>query len=441
MAQPTGFLGMVNVNDALATNERDFTWIKGIFHRYLRGGMGKARLAPLLAMAPKEKTSNEFHYFTKDHPDQIATFLAGSVYTTASLGTAYTSGGVSGTILYVKMSLAHSTHFRAGHVVLFRKIYSSTGPVIPDAGLDTHAYVLDVVRNGASSYVVVKLLEADDNGTANDLSDANQLEVIGNANPWGGRTPMALSYIPTERSNLCQLFRTALNIPNSLREEPDFRTGNKYLELKREAQELHFVEMEKNFWWGSYKKDADAAGNEWYYTRGLIQEIRERNPELIVDYRTATAYSGKTWAQSGKDFLDAMNRLAFKKGDTEKLVFAGDGALEGVNRLAEQYGNINISPGATEFGLAIRTWLTPFGSYKIMDCPLFTQNDALANTLVILEPRQIGYCYNRNTQFLPDRQENGQDARVDEFLTECGLKYYFTDGSAVLYGVGNDNLL
>jgi hypothetical protein len=44
--------------------------------------------------------------------------------------------------------------------------------------------------------------------------------------------------------------------------------------------------------------------------------------------------------------------------------------------------------------------------------------------MVILDTQDLCYRYmqNRDTQLLKDRQGNGTDGKVHEFLTECGLE-------------------
>src|SRR3972149_3979638 len=163
--------------------------------------------APLLAIQSFLKTESTdditIHWATKTLATQRATGTAGSfVYTDSALATPYVSGGVAGNILYVKVTLAFSNHFRAGHTVLAR--------LSTDYRKDTHARVVAVTKNGASSYVTIKLREADP--VSGGLALVDTLLVIGNSSDEAGTAPASISYDPEQLDNLCQTFWTTLEI-------------------------------------------------------------------------------------------------------------------------------------------------------------------------------------------------------------------------------------
>ena len=97
-----------------------------------------------------------------------------------------------------------ASEFRRGHTVLLRDA--------SHRDMTVFGKVLGVVKNGASSYLTVTLVEADDNGTLTDLSDADQILIAGSSNPEGGPMPDAISYDPVKISNFTQIFRTSLEI-------------------------------------------------------------------------------------------------------------------------------------------------------------------------------------------------------------------------------------
>jgi len=259
----TYFCGLRATGD-LVTNELADNWRAGIL-RIFPNGM--APLTGLTALMTSEKLTEgpHYHWWTKTLTTQRATVTG--IYTDAALGTAYTSGGVAGSILYVKMSEADSAYFRAGHQVLLRDA--------SDYNVDVNAKVLSVTANGASSYIVVRLLEADDNATAtsHDLSDADTCLIVGNINPQGGTRPEAITQGPTEFSNYTQIFRNSLDLARTLM-QTRLRTGDAYQEAKKDALEQHSIEMEKAFFWGIQSSNTGANGKPETTTDGIVPLIK-----------------------------------------------------------------------------------------------------------------------------------------------------------------------
>ena len=201
-------------------DERPKDWRETVLFLYPNG---TAPLTAILSKMKSEKTIDpEFNWWTKMLPDQAATVTG--VYTDSLLSSAYTSGGVLGTVLYLKMAEASAKQFRVGHQVLLRDASDFT--------VDVNAKVIGRTLNGASSYIQVKLLEADDNSTSHDLSDCDRVLIIGNINEEGATMPAGISYDPTKFYNLTQIFRTP---PASLVPpvETKYHCGDKYKEMKR----------------------------------------------------------------------------------------------------------------------------------------------------------------------------------------------------------------
>ena len=84
--------------------------------------------------------------------------------------------------------------------------------------------------------------------------------------------PQAVSYNPTKYYNKTQIFRTPLSIDRTTRQTRS-RTGDKYKELKREALELHSIEMEKAFIWGIMTENTGDNGKPETTTAGLVRTI------------------------------------------------------------------------------------------------------------------------------------------------------------------------
>lgn len=428
-----GFLGMRGTGD-WATDVRPKNYRETILFLYPNGS------APLTAILSKMKSESvddpEFNWWTKSLPAQGGA-VAG-VFTDVTLDTAYVSGGVAGDTVYVQVAAAVANEFREGHQVLLRD--SSHYDV------DVNAKVTDVVKNGASSYLACKLLEADDNGASTDLSDCDRVLIIGNINPEGSALPDAISYDPTKWYNYTQIWRTPLEITRTAR-KTRYRTGDAYQELKREALELHSIEMEKSFFWGIRSENTGANGKPERTTDGILQAIRRGSAANISDFSLDTDYTGDTWLASGEQWLDEMMEQIWRYGKKDKVGFAGSGAVLGINRLVKNGATFEFVPTTAEYGIQVLKWTTAFGTLSLILHPLFSYETTNRNSIVICEPENMVYRYIDDTNFYKSGEktvDSGQeriDGTKEEYLTEAGLEYHHPIGWGYLNGVGVDNSL
>lgn len=434
-----GFLGMRGTGD-WAANQRPENWREQILYLYPNG------MAPLTALMSKMKTEETndpiFHWWTKALPTQSAAITG--VYTDAGLSVAYVSGGTIGAFIYLKMTAANISTIRIGHQVLLRDA--------SNLDVDVNGLITDRVEAGASSYVKVKLLEADDNSTSNDLSDCDTMIVIGNANAEGAAMPDAISNDPTEWKNYTQIFRTPLEITRTayftkLRTNPQA-----YQEMKREVLELHSIEQEKAYLFGIPTATTGDNGKPLRTTLGLIPAIKGGyigfggNAGTTGNYPTDSSYSGQSWLQGGEDWLDSKLQTVFKYGKREKLAFCGDGTLMALNKIVKNGGDYMFTPATKSYGISVVEWVTPLGKINLMTHPLLSQHASMSYSMIIFEPENIKYrpLTGSDTKFFDDPigKNSGwtrRDAIKEEFLTEAGLEFHHPDGWAYLTGFGTNN--
>lgn len=429
------FLGMRGSGD-WSSDERPKNWRQQILRLYPNGSM------PITGITSKmgsEKTDDpEFNWWTKNLPTQNATVIA--VYTDSLLTSAYTSGGVAGTVLYMKVSEDDSKQFRAGHQVLCRDASDSTNDVV--------GKVTQVVSNGTSSYVAVKLLEADDNSTqSKDLSDCDTLLIVGNINAEGAPMPTGVSYDPVKFYNYTQIFRTPLSITRTA-QQTRYRTGDKYQEMKKEALELHGIEMEKAWLFGIPTEGTGSNGKPERTTEGIIPFLRRTIPANVNDFQLNSTYTGKKWLDDGggEDWLDAYLETLFRYGSSEKLMICGSGALLGLNKLAKANSHMTLTSSTKSYGIKVTEWITPFGTLNMLMHPLFNIEATLRYSALILEPANLKYRYIQDTKFFGEGTQaaapgtNGGriDGKEEEYLTEAGLEYHHGYTAMFLNGIGKD---
>lgn len=421
------FLGMRGNGD-WTTNQRPNNWRQKMLQLYPNGDL---TLMGMLSMMKNEATDDpKFWWFEKSLASQAGTVA--SVYTDAGLTTEYTTGGAAGDVLYAKCAASVVAHFRPGHQALLRNTANYAD--------DCNAKVVSVTANGSSSVVAVKLLEADP--TTTGIADCNYILIVGNVNPEGGSMPQAIAYDPTEYYNYTQIFRTPLSITRTAR-KTRLRTGDQYKEAKREALELHGIEMEKAAIWGVRSSGTGDNGKPERTTGGLVKHIND-NGGNVDDFSTNSSYSGETWLGAGEDWLDAQLETIFRYGGSERLAFGGSGVLLGINKLVKEYGNYQITSRMTDYGIMVTTWVTPFGMVHIKVHPLMSYESTNTNSLIVFDPQDIVYRYIDDTTFYadPDKQNTGRnriDGTDEEFLTECGFEFHHGSKCGYLNGFNTDS--
>ncbi len=429
------FLGMRGTGEFIQ-GQRPESWDEVILRLFPNG---QAPLTALMAKLGQRPVDDPvYHYFRKIFPTQrVAGTADAFIYTATNLSTKYsttypTGGCPIGTTLYVKMALADVVQFKAGHVILFRDASDYT--------LDCAAVVTAVTQAGASSYLTVKLIEADDNGstpTSINLATCDVVLIIGTAHGEGSGAPAAIAQDVVEKWNQCQIFKDSLEITETAR-LMKLRTGDAYQEAKRDCLEFFSIQREKAYFWGRRYTDTDPnTGKPRRFTGGLIQDIVTNRYDYTIDADSA----GQTWLQGGEDWLDNKLEILFRYGSTEKLAFAGSGALLGLNRLAKTNGTIIINPMTVAYGLAVGQWRTPFGTLYLKTHPLFSYEATTRYAIVAIEPKNLERRVFRDTRFLQNIQLPDADEKKDQFLCEDGLKMDLEQTFAYLNGVGQDNNL
>lgn len=404
---------------------------------------GMAPLTAMTSMMKSNKLTNGalFHWWTQSLPTQRVAVTG--VYINATLTTAYVyvthqaTYGIDGATVYVKGSANDIKTGRVGHTVLLRDASRSD--------VDVRGKITAKQINGASSYWAVRLLEADDNSASASTYNIATVDVAliyGNANPEGSALPEAIQTDPSQHDNYTQIFRNSIDLTRTAYRTKLERTGqDPYKEHKRQALEFHSIEMEKAFFWGQAKVTTGDNGKPERYTQGVIDYIRTNSSAINNDFTLNTDFSGKTWVQSGQDWLDSYLERIFRFGSREKFAFVGSGALLGINQLAKAYGTIEISPTTTAYGMKVNEWITPFGNLTFKTHPLFSYEETDRNRMIIMEPGKIEYDYIDDTFYQEDPawQSGGQssvDAINEGYLTECGLEFGNPELFAMLNGVG-----
>jgi hypothetical protein len=431
------FLGMRGSGD-FVTNQRPLNWRQQIMYLYPNG---MAPLTAILSMINGEKVGDpQFNWWTQTQ-STVEGAVAG-IFTVADLSAAYAGGGVAGDTVFVSVTTTLAERIVAGKQILLRDA--------SDYRVDVVGKVTDVTRGNAISVLSVKLLEADDNSPANDLTNCDNFKIIGNINPEGGEMPDAIALNPVQVYNYTQIFRTPLSMTRTAL-KTRLRTGDQYQKAKAEALEMHSWEMELAYLWGIRTQNVGDNGKPERTTMGVINFIRQFAAANVSDYTLDPTYAGQAWTVGGETWLKNILEVIFRYGADDKLCLCGSGFLLGIDCLAQTSGQIQIAPAQKMYGMQIREWLTPFGSIYMKTHPLFSFDATTRHMGLIIEPKELGYRYIDDTTFFGEN--NGQkthasgygqrriDGLNEEYLTEAGLEFGLPQKCGLLNGVGLDNSL
>lgn len=347
---------------------------------------GNAPLNALLAMGSSESTNDpEYKNFRDELPDRRLT-VNGAVAST-STGT-------------ITIDASDDNKFAVKGAIV---VNSETGEVM-HVTTDTTSTTLAVTRNIG--------------GTTFQIADNAELFIAGFAAQEGADTPTAISFDATVASNYTQIFRTAFSVTNTLR-QTYLRTGDKLEEAMTKALKLHMSDIERAMFFGRKHEVNGSSAQPTRFTGGLINSLAN-----VVDIQSSFAsYGGSSAGQMTEEGFDSLLiSTIFKYGSKSKIAFVG----ETVANQLQQIGKARWSPDSIDgtYGLSLTRYSTFAGDLLVHLHPQFRQVPGMKSAMVIIDFPYLVYRYleGRDTQLLENRQGNGADSVVHEYLTECGLE-------------------
>lgn len=342
---------------------------------------GTAPLNALLAMGSSESTDDpEYKNFRDELPERVLT-VNGAIADTSTGAITIDAGDDN------KFAIA-------GSIV----VNASTGEVM-HVTADTTSTTLTVTRNIG--------------GTTFQIADGASLFVAGFAAQENGTTPTAVSFDATVVTNYTQIFKTAVGLSNTLK-STYLRTGSKEDEVLTKGLKLHMQDIERAMFFGRKHEANGSTATPTRYTGGLLTTI-----STVIDCNTSIDSDG---TMSETQFDEQLIQTVFKFGSKEKVAFGGWKTAA----LLQQIGKNRWQPTTVEntYGVSITRYKTFAGDLLFHLHPQFRQIPAMDEAMVILDFPHLRYRYldGRDTALYENRQGNGQDGVIHEYITECGLE-------------------
>lgn len=356
-------------------------------------------MAPLTALMSKMKTEStddpEFSWWEEE---------LNALRLTMANGTAYVSTDTS---IVVSTNLsADAKDVVPGDLFLVEKTLLTT--------YDNEVIMASSVTN--STTVVFKRGQLGTTPAA--IGIGANLTKIGNAFEEGSGAPTASTRNPTKINNFCQIFKTTYDITNTAK-NTRVRTGDPIKNDKKRKMFDHAVAMEMAAIFGKRFEGTGASGKPFRTSGGLLYYLSQYASDMITIFATTPTET---------TFTDAVYKVFnFDTGaGNERLVLAGNGALNSLNRLANSQSRVRIQyDGIIKFfGMDLQKWVFPQGTLFIKSHPLFNNHPRYTNDMLIIDPTALTIRQMRATAFKDGIQLPDADELKGQWLTEEGFEFH-----------------
>ena len=421
---------------------------------------GAAPLTGLLSLMENEVTDNpEFGWFEKRYEEITATTVASSSANTTPFSTA-----TSGTLLSNQARLTANTVYyvaldtvvglRVSQQVLIRSVKTGSGgaTLVDLQGVITAVGAALVDTGGTPKPGIgIRVLEEVPGVYVNLTSNQGlTLKVIGTANDEGAASSGGGRLVkPINVSNYTQIFRTRFSFTRTALKVPAvFDKTGLYREKAKDNCLDHMTQLEYAFLFGAKQivtnTNADQDSVMQRTTGGLTWFLKEYQKANSV-YRGGSGAAAQTantddgcrivnedGTATFAEYLAYMEKLFRRTSNKarEKLCLCGTQHLLAINKLVEAKVVLNKDlPPESVYGMDITSIKFPFGTIHFKTHPLFDEDSTLRKDGMYIDIQNLRYRYltDSDTQLLKNRQNNDEDGRKDEWLTEAGLEVRFPE--------------
>lgn len=372
-----------------STDESPKNWREMMLFLFPNGEMPLTALLSKLKNQPTDDP--EFNWWEKGLPTQRLSIDNVSNYSDTDTSLVVDTPGAT----YVKKS----------HVLLVER----TGEILFVTADPANATTIVVARGKGET-------------AAAAILDGDFLYIIGTVNEEGADAPSIITYTPTKVYNYTQIFKTTLGQTRTAKKTRlRWDKTGPYREAKREALQIHGIELEKAFMWGQRLEEVGPDGQPRRTTRGVRT--------FITTNVLADANADGSWTDAE---ISAAWEEVFRYGSTIKLGLAGSRAIATITQWAKAKSVINLVPTDEVYGLKIVEILTPFGNLYLKNHPLMSDHPVYRKDIVILDTENLQYRYIDDTSFIRNIQAPGVDANKDMYISECGLELWHEKTHAVM---------
>lgn len=298
-----------------------------------------------------------------------------------------------------EIAVAHGTYFQQWDLVL----NSRTGEVLR---VDSVTGNTLVTTRGIGS-------------TAANLNDADELIIVGQAQPENDTSKVARSLLPSTFENQTQIFRTPYELSETAANVTYMVAPNEWDRKQQRAGAEHALDIEYAFLFGR-KSTTQPGSYPVRTTAGALSFIS-----------TNQADAGGVLSEAE---FNAYMAMVFRYGTPDKLSLMSSAAIQALGKFpASKQITKNDE---TTYGMDVTRYTGPFGTIHTVYHRLL-EGSKYGGYMITMDMPNVTYrpLNNRDTKLLKARQPNDQDGKKDEFLSETGLEFGQQRTHGVMTGI------
>lgn len=260
-------------------------------------------------------------------------------------------------------------------------------------------------------------------GTGVAMNDADELYIIGTAQPENDTSKVPRQNIPTKTTNYTQIHRTPFEQSGSLQASSFQVAPAEWDRLAKDAGIEHNKDIELAHLFG--KKSLSTPGST---------EARTTGGALAFITTNQTDAGGDLSETEFNAFMASKARYASR----QNLAMGSATAVSALNKFpASKQQTVNSEK---TYGMNVTQYTSPFGSLNLVYHRLL-EGTKYGGYLPVVDMDEVKYRplegggVSRDTKVLPNRQPRDQDGTKSEYLTECGLQFGLAEKHGVITGI------
>lgn len=251
------------------------------------------------------------------------------------------------------------------------------------------------------------------------INDNTWLLKIGSSFAEGTSEPKATSRNPIKYKNFTQIFKNTYDVSGTA-SKTKARTGDLLKNEKKRRSFDHSKDIEFALMFGRASETTGDNGKPKRTMDGLRRFIPAQNTTIFT--------GGVSMLGATNNFLDAVYKVFdwdTGAGD-QRIALCGNLALNWLNKMISSETNVQITmgPKISQYGMQLRELTLPQGTLYLKTHPLLNRHPLYANSMWIIDFSALKWrpMVGRDTKFVDDIQEKGEDAVRGMWITEGGLE-------------------
>lgn len=270
------------------------------------------------------------------------------------------------------------------------------------------------------------------------LLDDDFFPMVGNAKEEGSARPTESAVLPARVLNLCQIFRNAWGLTDSMRATLTIVGDGNVAESRMDCMAFHAADMEKALIFGE-QYSGTLNGRPLRKMDGIINSIVTNASGNITTAGGTTTYDQLETALDPVFQYQTDPKIA-----NERALFVGATAFKVINKIGRLSGTYQILEGQTSFGMQFSTFKISRGTFKMIEHPMLNTNTSWAKMALAIDFSSLSIAYlgdrkTKSEEYGANGQVNNNAAGADSvggsLTTEMTLEMMNPAANGVIYNL------